>query len=435
MSISRLLVVVAGSSLAASTAVAGKPLGAGIAVREVQPPPTIVAGVPTLSVPTIPGTGGDQVRKELLAGFADTERQLGMGTVGDVASGVIQAGAQVGGQMLASKIPVGGKLVATATETVGGLAAGAVEGDKVQLDDGLRIDVFQIKPTGGVGVLKGETAVSHTDDDYESEVDLKDKDGNVIKDENGVPLKTKVACTRRTVSTSFTWTLDAGGSTKTEGKQSHTISDDKCAEERKNLASVESMAEGAARGLGNEVILEIMPSWHVHRVGLRRSKTNAMPLDQIKAGEHFSAMCMLEHLKDGMADDAVAPANLGALYEALGHHDLSIAAYTEAESRKPMRMVQQGLERVTARKADVAAMVDAYGLTWKITDPDLTACPARPDGRFATAKKKVDLAVDGGESVKVDKGTALVVLSEDGAEARVQLLDGTQGTLPTKLMK
>ena len=428
-------ILLAASMALPTMALAGKPMGAGIAVKQVQAPGTIVAGVPSLSVPKIAGTGGDQVRKELLAGLADTERQVGMGTMGDVASGVIQAGAQVGGQMLASKIPVGGKIVATATETVGGLAAGAVEGDKLQLDDGLRIDVFEVKTSGGKGTLGGALKVTHKDESYEKEVDLKDKDGNVIKDENGVPLKTKVSCRRRNVTNTFTWSLDAGGDSKASGKKSHTLSDDRCAEDIKNLKSVESLAKGAAYGLGNEVILDIMPSWHVFRVGMKRNKGTAMPIATVKEGDHMAAMCMFEHLKDGLPDDFAAPLSLGGLYEALGHHDLSIAAYTEAEGRKSTKLGRDGLERVTARKAEVAQMVDAYGLTWKITDPDLGACPARPEGHFAAAKKKVDLTVDSGEPVKVDKGTPFVVLSEDGGTVQVQLLDGTRGTVPAKLVK
>ena len=423
------------TALAPATAIAGKPLGAGVAVRQVQAPTTIVSGVPSLGVPKIPGVGGDQIRKEILAGLADTERQVGMGTMRDAASGVIQAGAMVGGQMLASKLPVGRKVVSTATETVGGLAAGAVEEDKLQLDDGLRLDVFKVQPTGGAGTLSGETKVSKSDEDYEREVDLKDKDGNVVKDENGVPLKTTEACTRRSVTTSFTWSLVASGDSKAAGTQSHTSVDDRCGADRKNLTNADSMAKSAAYGLGNEVVLELMPSWKVLRVGLRRNKVTGIPLEANKAGDAFAAMCMLDHLQGGLPSDLASALSLAGLYEAHGHHDLAIAAYTEAERRKSTKLGRTGLERTTARKAEVAQMVSAYGLTWKVTDPDLTTCPARPEGRFAVAKKKLELTGGSGSAVKVDKGTPMIVLSEAGGNAEVALIDGQQGTVSAKLIK
>ena len=98
----------------------------------------------------------------------------------------------------------------------------------------------------------------------------------------------------------------------------------------------------------------------------------------------------------------------------------------------------QGQERAAARKAEVAAMVEGYGLTWAIGAPPLDACPAMPDGRPATVKK---MAVDrldapGGSPVDtLEKGDRVFVMEESGGMARVQLLDGSEGWVPVKQLK
>jgi hypothetical protein len=416
---------------------AANPLGAGLNVIEVAAPPTLVEGVRKITVKPFTGTGGEAVAAELKAGFADTERQVGIGTAGDVAAGVLKLGSQIGGQMIASKIPgLGGKIASGAAEAAGGMAAEAVRGDKITLDDGLTVELYSVVSSGADATLSGQIKSAHQDKAYTKTETVTDKDGNVVKDSNGNAVTQEIACTRRTVTATVTWSLDrAKGGPAAQGELQRDAADDKCAPDQGKLASVESLTKAAVGGAGAAIVAQITPAWRSYRVGLKREPHLAAPLRAARDGRHADALCLFHHMTGLDPADGAAALNLGALHEALGHHDAALAAYEKAAATGgPAKMAAEGKERVGARKAEVAGMLKAYDLTWKVPPPDLAACPRLPEGRPALLKSDQKVSIDGAE-VELEKGELVFVTAEADKTATVTLLDGRSAQLPAKALK
>jgi hypothetical protein len=431
--------LVLAATLSPSAQAAG--LGPGIAVRQVVAPTQLVEGVPTLQVKAFTGPGGKGVAAEVIAGLEDGEREVGMGTAGDVASGVLKAGAQIGGQMIASKLGggFGAKIAGGMVEGTANLAADKVAAEKVQLEDGLTTQPFQLVKSGATGVLTGKVTTQPKTENYTKEVPAKDKNGNTLKDSDGNTIMKKVSCTRRSVSASVAWAIASKGGEKASGVSERTSSDNHCAGDDGQLASVEALTQAATRGHGAAIVAEIAPAWKAFRIPLKRSPDARLPLMLIRKGEHEDALCVVHHMTGLDTTDPVAPLNEGALLEALGHYGEAATKYGEALSRKPgMKMAEKSLARTTARKAEVEGMVAAYGLDWKITPTDYAACPAMPDGRPAMAKKgKLEL-LDGpsGSALQtLDKGERVFVMATEGKMVKVQLMDGTEGYVSAKAIK
>ena len=88
------------------------------------------------------------------------------------------------------------------------------------------------------------------------------------------------------------------------------------------------------------------------------------------------------------------------------------------------------------RKAEVATMVRADGLTWRVGAPALDRCPPLPEGRpKVVSKSKIQLERQGEDPLALSKGERVFVLSEAGGLSTLALLDGTQGTAPAKSRK
>jgi hypothetical protein len=416
-------------------------LGPGIAVRQVVPPTQLVDGVPTLQVKDFSGPGGKGIAAEIVAGLENGEREVGMGTAGDVASGVLKAGAQIGGQMLASKLGggFGAKIAGGMVEGTANVAADKVAAEKLQLEDGLTTQPFKVVKGGAKGVLSGKVTTKSGTENYTKEVPAKDDKGNTIKDSDGKTVMTKVSCTRRTVSASVAWAVTSGGTEKATGVSDRSVSDSKCAGEGGKLSSVEALTQAATRGHGPSVVAEIAPAWRAFRIPLKKSPDARLPVMLARKGEHQDALCVVHHMSGLVADDPVPSLNEAALLEALGHYEQAIGKYEEALSRKPgMKMAEKSLARATTRKSDVEGMVAAYGLDWTVGTPDYESCPAMPDGRPAVTKKgKLDLlGAPGGESVQtLGKGERVFVMATEGKLVKVQLLDGTEGYVSAKAVK
>ena len=329
-------------------------LGPGIPVRQVMPPAQLVDGVPTLQVQDFSGPGGAGIAEEIVAGLEDGEREVGMGTAGDVASGVLKAGAAIGGQMLASKLGggFGAKLAGGMVEGTANMAADKLQDEKIQLEDGLTTQPFALVKGGAAGVLGGKVSTQSGTENYTQEVPLKDEDGNTVTDGDGKTVMTQVSCTRRTVSASVAWAVTAGGAEKAAGVSDRSVSDSHCAGDGGALASVEALTAAATRGHGASIVAEIAPVWKAFRIPLKKSPDVRLPLMLIRRGEHQDALCVVHHMSGLAADDPVPPLNEGALLEALGHHEQAAASYGEALARKPgMNIAEKSLERVQGRKA------------------------------------------------------------------------------------
>ena len=147
-------------------------LGPGIAVHQVVPPAQVVEGVRTLKVDTFSGTNGKGITAEIVAALTNTEREVGLGTAGDVAGDALKMGSKIGGDLLAAQLGggFGGKFAGGMAEGAGNMAADAIAGDKVNLDDGLRIDVFKVSTGAADGKVHGKVVTSSKDSKFKKNI-------------------------------------------------------------------------------------------------------------------------------------------------------------------------------------------------------------------------------------------------------------------------
>lgn len=422
-----------------SAPAAAGPVLPGVEVRQVKPPPVLFEGVRSVEVPMISGAPGAIVHKELLAALADPAREVGSGTVSDKAGALLEVGASVGGQLLASKVPgLGGKLVKGATEAAGAAVADKVRAEKIVLQDGLKIDVFAVKPSGAEAKLKIALKTSSADKNTTQQVALKDDKGNDVKDEKGNTVMVDEPCLERVAKIDLEWTLERKGAPLSGSLPTATAGDRRCGKDMGKITKVDELTLLAAPGLGGSLARQIAPSWTSLRLPMRRSPLSRAPLERVAAGEVEAARCMflrLGELETGAAGvDPDVWVNLGAASEGLGFLPEAEAAYAGALQRKPgLNAAEEGRGRVTARRAEITAMERAYGLKYAIGAAP--ACPALPEGTAALVKKGGPLLASGGGAptgVEVEKGELVFVRSRAGAFAEISTLDGKAGALPIK---
>jgi len=432
----------------AATPAAAGPVFAGVELRQVKPPPVLFEGVRSIEVSPIAGPSGAVVRDELLATLADPNREVGSGTLSDKAGALVELGAGIGAQMLASKVPgIGGKLAKGAAEAAGGAVADKVRAEKIVLNDGLRIDVLQVKTSGAEAKLKITLSSSSNDRTYTEKVPLKDDKGNEVKDSNGATVMTERSCTERSTQLDLAWTLEGAGGKGGEKKggplsgalPSRANQDTRCGEEREKLASAESLISASAPGLGGALAREIAPSWVSLRVPMRRSPLTRAPMEQVAVGQLEVARCMLTRIAE-FENSVTGPdpevwVNLGAALEAQGQLRPAIEAYQGALQRKSgFKPASEGVSRVEQRLTEVASMERAYGLRYAV--PPSPACPAVPEGSPALAKKGADLLKPSGEKLgrDVEKGELVFVRTGDGKLTEISTLDGAVGMVPAKVL-
>lgn len=414
------------------------PVLAGVELRQVTPPPVLFEGVRSIEVAPISGPNGAQVREELLATLADPNREVGTGTLSDKAGAMVELGAGIGAQLLASKVPgIGGKLVKGAAEAAGGAVADKVRADKIVLNDGLRIDVLQVKASGADGKLKVALKSASADRSYTEKVPLKDDKGNEVKDGNGATIMTERSCTERTTQLDLGWALEARSGAKNGALPTRKNQDTRCGEEQGKLLSAEALVAGSVPGLGGALAREIAPSWVSLRVPMRRSPLSRAPLEQVEAGQLEVARCMLQRIveleKTVTGVDPDAWLNLGAALEAQGQLQPAIEAYQGALQRKSsLKPASEGVSRVEQRVAAVASMERAYGLRYAV--PPSAACPELPAGAPALVKKGGGLVGPAGEALgrEIEKGELVFVRESDGKLTELATLDGVVGRLPAK---
>lgn len=415
------------------------PVLAGVEVRQVKPPPVLFEGVRSVEVPAISGAAGAIVHKELLATLADPEREVGTGTASDKAGALLEVGASVGGQMLASKVPgLGGKLVKGATEAAGAAVADKVRADKIVLQDGLKVQVYEVKASGAEAKLKIALKTGTADKSTTQKVPLKDDKGNEVKDEKGNTVMVEQPCLERTAKIDLEWTLERKGAPMSGSLPTATAGDRRCGDDMKKITAPDALILAAAPGLGATLGRQIAPSWTSLRLPMRRSPLSRAPLERVEAGEHEAARCMFKALGElegkGAGVDPEVWVNLGAASEALGYLPEAKAAYEGALQRKPgFKPAEEGLGRATTRQAEVSTLERAYGLKYAIGAAP--ACPAVPEGDPAIVKKGGPLQVSGGgapSGVEVEKGELVFVRSRGAALVEITTLDGKAGALPLK---
>ena len=369
---------------------AAGPLGPGIAVREVSAPSTLLRGISVLSVQDFSGPGGATLAAAVAEGLSDPERERGLGTLGDVAGEALRMGGEAGNSLIANRLGggFGGKLLGGLAEGAVGMAADKIEGEKLTLEDGLTVQPFETNRTGGDASLAGSISASTSNKSFKKTVQVKDKNGKVVRDGDGKPVTKEVSCQRRTVQVKTAWQVTRGGQSLASGTLSDSPSSTHCAGDKGELRSAKDLTASAVALHTAGLVNELGPAWRSRRLSLKRSPDLRLPMQLVRKQLHADALCLADHIAKVQPDDAVSLFNRGVFLEALGHHDEAIAAYEAALGQdKGLKPAKKARSRAEARKAEVRSMVEAYGLEWSIGAPPLDRCPSLPDGTPRVVKK------------------------------------------------
>jgi len=422
-----------------STAYAAGPTGPGVPVKRVIAPEHIIEGVRSVQVNDFVGRGGAGIAMEIRSGLKDTERLATDAAA--LGKEVAKAGTEVASKLASNAVGGGiqGKIVEGLTKNVSSAIQDGLEVEPVILDDGLKLDVFEVKTSGADAVIGGSVTVAQETSDYTQKVARKDDDGNIIKDSEGKTVYDEIPCKRRKVNVEIAWSVTQGGKALLGKSFVKNNGDSRCGDDVKNLASADALADALLPGTGTRIVRLIAPSWKVARLPMARDKTLRAENRLVRTGNHFEAMCGLRGLLTFDEKHLAAVVNLGVIEEALGYYELAAAQYKKAQDIKPEKSTGKAMKRVSKRNSNVNRMIAAYGLTWKIADsPDFGACPPIPEGRRAYVKKDTQMmtAAKGGDVViDLNKGQPVFILDESDTIFHVALIDGTQGWVDSKRLK
>ncbi len=367
-----LFVALFGSALAAG------PTGPGVTVKYVVPPTTLVKGVTTLEVQPFSGRRGEPIAAEIVAALADTERLATDAAA--VTKEVLKQGKDVAADLAAGAVGGGiqGALVKNLTKTAVGTAENRLDIEPLVLDDGLRVDVFQVVPSGGSAKLTGTVKVSESTEDFKRTETKRDSNGNVVTNSDGKPMKIEVPCRRRSVVAQVNWRVASGGTEIAAKSFERKGGDSRCGSEISKLASANDIADRALVGAGTGVVRRMAPSWKVKRLPLSKSKAVKSSLQLIRMEDWGGAFCAFYAAAQANPNDYASVHGHGVMLEAYGHFDAATAQLEAAQAIKSTKMSTKALERAVKHKVQVMTLVDTYGLTYAVPDaPDFTACGAK----------------------------------------------------------
>ena len=424
----------------ASTAHAAGPTSPGVPVKRVVAPEHVIEGVRSVQVSDFAGRNGGAIAMEIRAGLQDTERLATDAAA--IGKELARTGTDIASKLASSAVGGGiqGKIAEGLTKNVSKGVQDGLEVEPVQLDDGLKLDVWQVKTSGADAVIGGSVRVSQETTDSTRKVAEKDDDGDLVKDSEGRTVYREIPCKARKVAVEVAWSVTkTGGEALVAKSFVMNNGDSRCGEDIQYLASPEELADGVLAGTGARIVRLIAPSWKVLRLPMSKDRTLRAENQLARAGNHFEAMCGLRGLLGFDENLATAVMNLGVLEEALGYYDLAAAQYAKANALRGDKPTARAMNRVATRSADVKRMVAAYGLTWKIADsPDFVACPPIPSGRRVSVKRDTRLMSDakGGDIlVELTRGMVLFVLDDSSSPHRVALIDGSEGWVDSKYLK
>jgi hypothetical protein len=358
-----------------------------------------------------------------------------------MAGNLVEGIGQVGGQLVQQKLggTFAGKLAGAATETAAVMVANEVREPRIQLEDGLKTDVYRIVTSKPDAILSGTIKTSSKDEETTQKEEVKDKDGNVVRDSAGKAVTVEIPCLRRTVTSELRWSLKPPNGEALAGRTvSATRVDEKCQEERKNVASAATMAKSAVTGMGAAIVAEIKPAWKVLRLPVERGPSVRDIIQMINRSEPERALCYAEQLHKLDPADAEMALARAALKEALGDLKGASEAYADVLTvDAKSRPARKGQERVAERQTEIATLERAHKLKWSPKAPDLNSCPRLPDGRPAILKKDTLLASSPGGKTgqELERGQRVFVVGEEGAVLKVSTVEGQVGFLPASNLK
>lgn len=410
-------------------------LGPGVPVRQVVPPPVVLAGISSLEV-RIDGPHGAEVGAEIGSALLDPARVLNTSGA-EVGQALVQVGTEVAAGYVSGLVGgLGGKAVSGLTRGVGAMVAEEIDTEPLVLADGLRTDVFRVVPRGGDAALVGTIAATDETRESTKKEPLLYDDGTFVKDEYGNVMYQDIPCRSVSVSVTLSWRVEQAGAVLHQDQQTRSASDERCGAELSSLATASSLQEPLFFGWGPGVAATIAPSWRHDRLPMDREPHLVPELQQVRAGAYDEALCGLRHAVSWDAADAAAWLDQGVIHEALGRYDEAEQAYDRALAAGASKPAGKALTRVRERRSQVATLTSAYGLTFAARPFDPAACPALPDGRRAEVRKPTTLwSDDGAAVVELEKGMRLFVTDESGARWRVALTDGTVGLVEAKTLR
>jgi len=362
-----------------------------VKVNHIALPPTMVSGVSTVQIDDFSGWGGDTVAGKIGEALGDTTR---------------------------------GK-----------------HKDRVQrVDDGLRIDVFELVTDSASASIGGSVDVAEKVEDYQCREKKRDSEGNVVKDSEGDAIWVEVPGRKREVTVTIQWTMtSADDRVLAQDSFVSVKSDSRCGDARSNLKSREELATDGLYGAGYTVANTIAPKWAVDTVELMKNRTVRDQVKLANSGELGLAMCGLREVIAGDPYNVAAIYDLGLVHELNGWFDAAREYYQQAVSINSYRKAADGLERLSTRQEVVDTMQSAYGQAYSAGEPDYSTCPEIPEGRPVVTKKPTDL-LSGPELgapvvASLPKGMKLYVIDESGDLPKVQTADGAVGWVNPKHIK
>jgi hypothetical protein len=453
-----------------TVAVNAAPLGPGLLLRQVAPPPQPLAEVRRLDVPDWQGPQGAALAAEVRATLADPLRTRPRGSFNEVVLAGVDLAEQLCTAMKAQDPQVLQRLLAAtgaAPPTAAGcsaadvvaqqasrLAGGGLQGlvaataarmathwlegeldrEPLVLDEGLSVEVLSAVRSGGEARLNGRVSVDPVRSTFTRQVPVLDEDGAPVLGEDGKPLKQEVTCHKLEVKVHVAWQVASGDAALASGEGERSSSASRCPGDGE-LPSADDLAAPLLSGWGRAAALEIAPSWRLVRVPLVADRGSRLELSQLRGADLASALCGYEGLARFDPTDRKAVVNRAAVLFALGHLDQAEEGYRAALALKGDKPTQEALASVKERRAQVETQTRAYLQTYAPQGFDFASCPPIPEGRRTTLKKEgVVLDAAGQVLAELGKG-AVVFVQQEGDKATVALPDGRTGTLDGRLLR
>jgi hypothetical protein len=431
-------VIATALTLGAAQAKAG-PTHLNIPVKRVVAPEHVFEGVRSVQVDDFDGMRGAVIAEEIRATLRDSNRHTANTAV--LAQDVAEAGGAVA-SVVAEKTVGGGLQGRWVRGMTHHMSSGIQQGldlAPIQLDDGLSVDVIQVRSEDADAQLTGTVSVRDETSQLTKKVVVKDARGNLVKDLQGRTQYTERLCTQRTVGLSVTWALHREERTLVGKTFARQDVDSHCEGEDKALKSTQELVDGLVPGLGRRIAVTFAPAWRIQRLSLSRDRALKFDNQNIRSEDYLSALCGLSWFVAAVPDHVGGHLNLGVISEALGYYGLATTEYAAAAVLREDRSTARAKQRMARRRDDVSTMTAAYGLTWTLPDtPDLSTCPANPEDRARTVKREGKLRSEskGGEvRTEVAKGTRVWLLESGRDVAHVRLEDGQTGWIDAHRLK
>jgi len=420
------------ASLLTASAIAG-PLSPSVRVERVHSPPHVFEGVASIDVNSFEGVRGAEVAAQLRQALADPDRsgRSGPGLVG----GLLEIGSDVAGATVGGEA---GQLVSG----IGGAVAGTAGPKAIRVQDGLRVDVFELKGKDADAVVDGRISVTDKVESYEAKRKKRNAQGKVVKNDKGKPVYETVKCKRRIVNTSVNWRVTGAEQVVlAEETLKLAAKDSKCAEDMGKLKSTSELTAKTLTGIGPRIANQIAPFWTVDSLDYARNKSIREAVKLARDGQLAEAVCAVRPVEKAETYAVEPKLAMGVYLESIGFLNAAASYYRDAASINGHKGAQKRADAVSARIREVEALETAYGLTYTVTEnPDYSWCPELPEGRPVVARRATALwdssDLDGATKVvSIPKGMKLFVTEETASAAKVTTMAGEQGWVPAKHVK